>query len=139
MSIFLYQPSTIQNSKPRAPAEQIKPRAPAEQIKPRAPAEPVPRKYELAPRFMKLKDSQSNPSPAVPRTPSPPTPPVPQELISSCSRNSISINNYEAIPPPRAVARPVPIIPPQPMENTSRAQHIDALNTASKFYFSLVW
>lgn len=81
------------------------------------------RKYEVAPRFLKLKEQKELKSEPLssPELISPPTP-----TSSSTSLSSISLNSTEIIPPPRAS---FPVIP-APTENRQRLY--DALESASE-------
>lgn len=113
-----HQYSKSTNTKAKPPS---KPPVPVQHSKPRIPLDQVPsRKYEVAPRFLKLKETKNGSTP--------------QELISppinsSSSSSSLFVSEtVETIPPPRALARPLPI-KPQPVEN-SRTEHLKAMESA---------
>lgn len=95
--------------------------------KPRTPPEPVPaRKYEIAPRFLKLKERKETNS--VPREQSPPLSP------SSALPGTSSVPSYNSsvIPPPRAVARTLPV---KHVDNYRTAQlaDLESARTAEEF------
>lgn len=76
------------------------------------------RKYEIAPRFLKLQNQTKNNSS--------------QELMFSSANNSLTLlnNGSDLIPPPRASVRP---LPSKPLKvDNSRAAQLDALECASK-------